>query len=156
MMCRTEDNMAKSINYDERDQDRENSCRMPYVALYSKSSLVLDTLQRATAEVMPNARVERYYTVGSMGEALRRAAFDCAIAVIVASDKEELREIAALRPFLWGLRTIVVLSDGDEETISLAHSLGPRFVSNAEDGFLKVTAVLNKMLEDHNVKSNVG
>jgi hypothetical protein len=105
---------------------------------------------------MPDARIDRYRTVELLGAGLRKLAFHCTIAVIVASDKDELREISSLRPLLWGLRTIVVLPDEDDETVSLAHALRPRFVSGCGDSFLEVIAVLNKMREDHYLKSSVG
>lgn len=130
--------------------------RQLYVVLFAKNPDTLETIQSAVAESMPDAKIEMYGTVGTFGEGLRKLAYDCTITVIVASGKDELREISSLQEFLWGLRTIVVIPDGDDEMISLAHGLRPRFVSSYGDGFVKVIAVLSKMLEDHNLKSSAG
>ncbi len=148
--------MAAVETTGERNGSRKECEGELHVILYAKDQDALGTIRNAVAEVIPDAMIKAFETVEALGDGLRKPTYNCTVAVIVASGKEELREISSLQQFLWGLRTIVVLPDEDDETISLAHGLRPRFVSSYDDSFLRVIAVLNKMLEDHNSRSIAG
>jgi hypothetical protein len=140
--------------YGSETKGNQESDRRPCVVLYARDPGDLEVLGGAVAGAVPGVRIESFHTTGQFGDGLRALAYNCNVAVVVASGTDELREIFSLRNLLWGLRTIVILPDGDEEAISLAHGLRPRFVSIYGDGFVKVIAVLNKMLEDYSPKSS--
>ncbi len=67
--------------------------------------------------------------------------------VIVQADQNTLAELLACQEILEISRLILILTEINEETIAMAHRLRPRFLTGLDDEFLKVSAVLGKMLE---------
>ena len=67
------------------------------------------------------------------------------IAVLSASNREELQQMQLLRGLLTEIYVIVVIPDRKKSTIELAHLLLPRFLSQKEDNFMDLSKVLNKM-----------
>ena len=123
------------------------------VIFYTRNDDALASVRAAVARLAPKVRVEFYRNLDAFSERLRRPSYESAVAVIVAADREDLEAISSLGQLLWGIRTILVLPDGDDATIALAHSLRPRLVSKHEDDLESVVAVLNKMINDYNSKS---
>jgi uncharacterized protein (DUF302 family) len=72
--------------------------------------------------------------------------------VIAVTDKGDLQDISSLQELLWPLRIILLLPDGDDETVAVGHSIRPRFVSYSNYDLDDVVAILNKMIEDHDSK----
>ena len=62
--------------------------------------------------------------------------------------------IYALKDLFDGIRKIIILPDGEQVTISLAHKLYPRFLSYIDSDFSDVAAVLKKMATSANSKNN--
>jgi len=123
------------------------------VIFYTRNDDTLSSVRAAVSRLEPKVRVEFYRSLREFSERLRRPSYESAVAVIVAADREDLEAISSLRQLLWGIRTILVLPDGDDATIALAHSLRPRLVSKSENDLENVVAVLNKMIDDYNSKS---
>jgi two-component system NtrC family response regulator len=67
------------------------------------------------------------------------------IAVLSASNREELQQMQLLRGLLTEIYVIVVIPDRKDSTIRLAHLLLPRFLSQKESDFTDLKIVLNKM-----------
>jgi hypothetical protein len=89
--------------------------------------------------------IEIFKTVPKLSSRLRHPTFEETIALFLAADQRDLRDLAALDPLLKGCRLILILPDGEVGTIALAHSLRPRFVFHREGDFTSVAAVLRKM-----------
>ncbi|MGA2532143.1 MAG: hypothetical protein ABSG19_03805 [Candidatus Aminicenantales bacterium] len=68
------------------------------------------------------------------------------IAVLMASDREELQRMQLLRGLLTEIFVVLVIPDRKKSTIELAHLLLPRFLSQTEDSFRDLSKVLNKMV----------
>ncbi len=122
------------------------------VILYVRDSDILKAIEEAFSRVIPAVRIEFCRTIETFVESLRKLAYDRTVAVIVVTDRSDLENITSLQRFLLTLRTILVLPDGDDQMVAMAHSLRPRFVSHHEDDFTNVVAVLNKMLAELNSK----
>jgi hypothetical protein len=135
------------LNSEGAETDRRLS-----VLFYTRNSDILGSLQTAVARLAPKVRIELHRTLETFSEKLRKLPYNSTVAVIIAADRRDLEDIASLQNLLWGLRTILVLPDGDDATIALGHSLRPRLISRREDNFENVAAVLNKMIEDYNSK----
>ena len=73
---------------------------------------------------------------------------EAAVAVVMVSDKEELFLLAEKKKIWDKFKTVLVLPNDESKTISLGHSLSPRFVTYMDSDFSDVEAVLGKMLKD--------
>lgn len=123
------------------------------VIFYARNEETLNAARTAIAERIPGARVEFCRNLVALSERLRKPSYESTVLVILVADKGDLEDISSLKQFLWELRIILVLPDGDDATIALAHSLRPRLVSKYGDDLENVMAVLNKMIDDYNSKS---
>ena len=96
--------------------------------------------------LVPDESVEMYRSVEEFANRLLHLIDHDAIVIIQAGDRQELLRILSLRDLLQGIRVILLVPDREEETISLAHRLRPRFLANSESGFSDTMSVLRKML----------
>lgn len=125
------------------------------VVLYARDSKALICIQKLISEFSPKARIELYRSVEAFSERLHQPSYGSPVAVIAVTDKADLQDISSLQELLWPLRIILLLPDGDDETVAMGHSIRPRFVSYCNDGLKDVAAILNKMIEDHDSKLRV-
>jgi len=96
--------------------------------------------------LVPDEGVETYTSIEELAKRLLHLIDHDAIVIIQAGDREELLSILSLRDVLQNVRVILLLPDREDETISLAHRLRPRFLANSESGFSDTMSVLRKML----------
>ncbi len=122
---------------------------------YTRNADAFSLAQGAIAGLASQVRVEFFRNLEAFSERLRMPSYQSTVAVIVAADRRDLEDISTLGQLLWGTRVILVLPDGDDSTIALAHSLRPRLVSKPGNDLGDVIAVLRKMIEDHNSKSKM-
>jgi hypothetical protein len=97
--------------------------------------------------LVPEDGLKIYRSIEELVHGLYRLYDSETIVLLQARDREELLRIISLRDLLQGLRVILLIPDRDGETISLAHRLRPRFLSNSENGFSETFSVLQKMLK---------
>ena len=114
-----------------------------YTPLAHKASY---RLEDAVAAVVSEQTTEVVHTREGLTQRLRRPHNGLEVAVLLASGREELRELQALDPMLENLRIILILPDIAPLTIALAHSLRARYVADIHGDFQDVAAVLQKIL----------
>lgn len=102
--------------------------------------------------VVPLLRVETYRTIESLNRRLRLPVNNLNIAVLLASNKEDLLDLLALRKLFWNFRIILIVPDRKPETVAMGHILRPRFLSYADGNFKDFEEVLKKMLEHSDSK----
>jgi hypothetical protein len=88
-------------------------------------------------------------TIPSLSSALIKSIGEPKIAVILASNQEELKDILFLRELLHSYRIILILPDNEGETIRKAHTLFPRFLTFMDNEIEHVGEVLKKMLTNY-------
>lgn len=103
-------------------------------------------IEERLGTLVPEGRVEVYRSIEELAHGLHRLLDHNMIVIILARDREELLHIVSLRDLLQGVRVILLVPDREEETISLAHRLRPRFLSNCESDYLETISVVRKML----------
>ena len=103
-------------------------------------------LQKMIEDVVPNENTEIYSTIDTLGQRLRRPSYDIAVAVLLISGREELRDVLSIRHLFDNIKIILILPDRKNKTILLGHKLRPRFLSYTDGDFKDVAAVLKKML----------
>jgi hypothetical protein len=103
-------------------------------------------LRKMIEDVVPNENSEIYSTIDTLGKRLCRPSYNIAVAVLLISSREELRDVLSIRHLFDNVKIILILPDRKNETILLGHKLRPRFLSYTDSDFKDVVAVLKKML----------
>jgi len=117
------------------------------ILFYSTTSEELGKgIEEKLAMLAPEGGVEVYRSIKELAHGLHRLCDHDTIAILRAQDREELLRIVSLRDLLQGVRIILLIPDREEETISLAHRLRPRFLGNSESDLSDTLSVLRKML----------
>ena len=92
---------------------------------------VLDVIQ----SLVPLSQIETHRTIESLNCKLRQPVNNLDTAVMLASNKEDLLDLLALRDLFWNLRIILIIPDRKSETVAMGHMLRPRFLSYADGDF---------------------
>lgn len=103
-------------------------------------------LQRVIEELVPEAELEVYGTIGELARRLRQPVGDVTMAVLLAATREDLSQILSICDLLCYVRIILIVPDREEGTVAKGHTLYPRFLTYADSDFLDVAAVLGKVL----------
>jgi len=103
-------------------------------------------------KLAPEKTIEMYRSIEELIQCLKRLLDHETIVILRARDREELLHIVSLSDLLQGLRIILLIPNRDRETISIAHRLRPRFLSNGESDFSDTMGVLQKMVQHINHK----
>jgi hypothetical protein len=102
-------------------------------------------LEAAVHKVIPESKIELFKRLDDFKERLRMPVEPDSIAVLSASDREELQQMQLLRGMLTEIYVVLVIPDRKKGTIELAHLLLPRFLSQKNDSFVDLSKVVNKM-----------
>ena len=102
-------------------------------------------LEAVLHQVIPESQIELFQRLDDFGKRLRMPIEPDSIAVLSASNREELRQIQLLSGLLTEIYVILVLPDMEKDTIRIAHHLLPRFLSQKDSDFADFKKVLNKM-----------
>ncbi|MCJ7644323.1 MAG: hypothetical protein MUP28_07575 [Candidatus Aminicenantes bacterium] len=103
-------------------------------------------LEAAVHKVIPKSEIELFKRLDDFRERLRMPIEPDSIAVLSASNREELQQMQLLRSLLTEIYVVLVIPDRKKSTIKLAHFLLPRFLSRKKDNFIDLGKVLNKMV----------
>jgi hypothetical protein len=102
-------------------------------------------LEAAVHEVIPESKIELIKRLDDFKVRLRMPIEPDSIAVLLASNREELQQMQLLRGLLTEIYVVLVIPDRKKSTIELAHLLLPRFLSQKDSDFTDLKIVLNKM-----------
>ena len=105
-----------------------------------------EQLRKMIEDIVPKENTEIYSTIDTLGKRLRRPFYNIAIAVLLISSREELRDVLSIRHLFDNIKIVLILPDRKNETIVMGHKLRPRFLSYTGGDFKDVAAVLKKML----------
>lgn len=79
-------------------------------------------------------------------DALHRSRNGSRMAVLFPSNHNELVILVAFKHLLFDLQIVLILPNGESQTLSYGHALRPRFISYADSDFSDVAAVSDKLL----------
>ena len=102
-------------------------------------------LEAVVHQVIPESQLELFKRLDDFRDRLRRPVEPDSIAVLSASNREELQRMQLLRGLLTEIYVVLVIPDRKKKTIELAHLLLPRFISQKESDFTDLKTILNKM-----------
>ena len=104
-------------------------------------------LRKMIEDVVPNENTEIYSTIDTLGKRLSRPSYNIAVAVLLISGREELRDVLSIRHLFDNIKIVLILPDRNNETIVIGHKLRPRFLSYTDSDFIDVAVVLENMLK---------
>ena len=113
----------------------------------SKNDKNKKRLESVIQDAVPNKTIESFTCLDTLRERIRLIVEPNSIAVLSASDRDELRRMQILRKLLPEIYVILVIPDWKKSTISLAHLLLPRFLSQKNDSYTNIKRVLKKMVQ---------
>ena len=105
-------------------------------------------LEAAVHKVIPESKIESLKRLDDFRERLWSPIDPDSIAVLLASDREELKQMQMLRGLLTEIYVIVVIPDLKKSTVRLGHLLLARYLSQKKDNFINLGKVLRKMYEN--------
>ena len=113
-------------------------------------------LQEVIAPAVAGHTVVNCGSVFELATHLRRPGTYDIIAVILAGSRSELDELLGIRHLLDNVRTILILPDGETDSVSKGHALCPRFLTYADTDPTSVQAVLTQMLHRESLAAGRG
>ncbi len=130
--------------------DRKNRAlgfvHMINVLIYSgKTREATEALMRAIQFIVPTEQCRCCFSTVELALCLRQPRSTPVLGILMAGSRNDLAELLAMKDLLRDMELIVILPDRAEETVSMAHGLRPRFLSDNEERGC-VAAVMAKML----------
>jgi hypothetical protein len=116
--------------------------------LFASESLgPLLELRREIAEALGG--VDRFETYRKMADFLARLRRHNrpGIMVLLLANQSDLVELGSQRELVSDVETILLLPDGAEQTVALAHSLRPNFLGSTDCDLDTVVSVLKRLVE---------
>lgn len=105
-----------------------------------------ELLRRRLHEIAPRGGLETFQRLGSFANRLISTSSSASVAILLAASREDLLGLHTIRHLLEDMRVLLVVPDGDPQTVRLAHDLAPRFLSYLDDDPSHLLAVLERML----------
>jgi hypothetical protein len=112
-------------------------------------------LQEAIESVVQAEKTEIYRNLESLSQRLRRPTQLPDVSILFANSRADFMDLLPIRDLLLNLRIILILPDGNKETITRGHTLFPRFLTYANSDFKDVAAVLKKMIQKTDSKQSI-
>jgi len=114
-----------------------------------------ERLQEAIESVVQAENTEIYRNLESLIQRLRRPTQLLDVSILLANSRTDFLDLLSIRDLLLNLRIILILPDGNKETITRGHTLFPRFLTYANSDFKDVAAVLKKMIQKTDSKQSI-
>ena len=107
-----------------------------------------DKLEKIIKTHLPGVEMAVYRTIDDLSQSLRHPIEDSGVAILLASNQENLKNILSVRYLFQNIRIILLVPSKEAEIVALAHQLRPRFLTDINSDLAEITAVLKKMLKD--------
>jgi len=100
---------------------------------------------------IPRKRFEVCYSIGELSTRLGMPLSNVKVAVFFAVTQTEITRILSLGDLMANVKSIIVLSDEDKDTIAKAHTLQPRYVTWIDCDLIDVVTVTKRMVDLYDV-----
>ncbi len=104
-------------------------------------------LENMLEELAAKANVETYRSTPDLTLRLRVPLSESAIAVLLISDKKDLKNTLSIKSLLTNMRIVLILPDRNDGTVEAGHSLHPRYLSFKDSSLKDIKSVLTRMIE---------
>jgi hypothetical protein len=125
-----------------------------HLLVYGNGSV--DDVMSLVESVVPKENIEVCTDLQYLSARLRKP-FDgeTVVVLLLPANRDDLQRIISIQHLLENLRTIVVAPNQETETISMAHTLRPRFLTFAGEDLRVLRSVLYKMRADGNSNGQI-
>lgn len=96
---------------------------------------------------IPRKRFEVCYSIGELSTRLGMPLSNVKVAVFFAVTQTEITRILSLGDLMANVKSILVLSDEDKDTMIKAHTLRPRYVTWIDCDLIDVVTVTKRMVD---------
>ncbi len=101
---------------------------------------------RQVVSHIPGRAREEYNSIAEFANRLIRHHSLGQLVIYLAEDREEWRDLLAMRSVLDDLKIFVILPDHDQETISQARAIEPRYVGYADEDFGGLARIVDDLM----------
>ncbi len=112
------------------------------------------SLERHIRDIAPEESLYTYRRIRDFGERLKDPRQTTDIAVLVATDEQELNEFTSLRDEFDNVRILLVLPAENSKMVLEGHGLRPRLLTFSDTGPEVVGSVLEKMISKVKSEAN--
>ena len=117
------------------------------IILFSKPGNKLEEqIMAFLQELAKNDTVEIFNAIDCLSDRLKGDTSNISIILLLAPEKKILTDLLLIRHQLMGHRIVIILPDQTNDTLSMAHSLYPRFIAYRDGDLSDLRAVIEKML----------
>lgn len=102
-------------------------------------------LQQLLAKMDAAHTLEIFQTLKTLSFRLRQPHYDCDLAIFLAATPRDLLDLCTVSHLFQDLRTILILPDRSDDSITRAHALYPRVISYIDGDFMEIAAVLERL-----------
>jgi hypothetical protein len=125
------------------------------VIVYSAATThAVEKVKKISEVLIPQPYIELHHSINSLSERLKKQTTDVGVIILIANSKKELSGLFIIRDQLLDLRTVLILPDREDDTLSKGHSLYPRFLSYIDSDFNTLSEVLEKMFTNLHLSLN--
>jgi hypothetical protein len=125
------------------------------IILYSATATpASNNVKRISESLIPKSSIEMHGSIGGLSKRLKKQTTDVGIVILVANSKKELSGFFSIRDQLSDMRTVLILPDREDDTLSQGHALYPRFLSYIDSDFAALSKVLEKMFNNLHLRAN--
>lgn len=103
-------------------------------------------LQRIIEPLVSKTQLEKYSSIKKLTQRLQQPMKEEVVGILMPSNAKDLSDLLSIKNLVREIRIILVLPDRDEKTISIGHTLRPRFLTYADGDLTDVAAVMSKMM----------
>ena len=120
----------------------------PKLVVYSRDSNKFAMgLEKMITELVSKKNVEICRIISDLALRLRIPLCESAIAVLLISDEEDLKNMLSIQSLLINMRIVLILPDRNDGSVKAGHSLHPRYLSFKDNRLKDIKAVLARMIE---------
>lgn len=113
----------------------------------AQKNRAVNALESLLVNHLPPHKVSYCNALDTLEKRLRRPRHDLKIVLLCVFDAIEMTRLTELRSLLMDLRVLLVLPKRNDDTVTWAHQLGPRFIAYGDTSVAQISAVLGKMLD---------
>jgi len=120
--------------------------------VHQDSSKKGSTFKKVIEQNFKGSEIEYFQTFNAFKARLKQVCvYNKEIYVLFADSKNRLNELARLIDLLEDKRTILILPDNSNETLSIALKFFPRFFTQISDTYTDLCQVLTKMIDQEKI-----
>ncbi len=120
---------------------------MSEIIIYSTpNNITCKNLEQAMDTITSGLHQDFYSSIENLSQRLCQPLGPDVIGIFIASNPQELFELASIQHLFRNIRIILILPDREDSTISQGFSLRPRYLSYADGDLFDVAAVMGKMV----------